>query len=301
MNFLQRLFIREKEAHIETPPEQPVDATKPLTPPLAAPRPLSPGLHIGITSDIGQNPERDRNEDSLCAVNSTLFHEDIVEPFGIFVVADGMGGHQQGEVASVLATRTVTDQILREIYLPYLTQDSQSASNRPINEVLTSAVETANTVVHENTPDAGTTLTVAVVLGNNAYIAHVGDSRAYIYHQGKLKQITQDHSYVARLVELGQATPEEALTHRYRNVLYRALGQAGNLEVETQLQSLPPGSYLLLCSDGLWNMISDDEIARIIATSSSPNEACQQLVDQANANGGDDNITVIVIGIGENP
>lgn len=296
MNFFQRLFARPKEpvaaAEPATAAETPDSATDPS-------KVAYPGLRVGHLSDIGQNPDRERNEDSLYAFSSTLFSDGTVEPFGLFIVADGMGGHERGEIASDLATRTVADRILREIYLPFLNQDSQSASNRSLNEILMGALEDANSEVHKQAPEGGTTLTAAVILGNNAYVAHVGDSRAYVYHQGQLKQITQDHSYVARLVELGQATAEEALTHRYRNVLYRALGQAGTLEVETKLQPLPAGSQLLLCSDGLWNMIADDKIASVVANAPSPQEACQQLIDLANSNGGEDNISAIIVRIGD--
>jgi PPM family protein phosphatase len=263
--------------------------------------PLPPGLYSGQMSDIGRNPDRDRNEDAYSAFTSSLYHNGVLEPFGLFIVADGMGGHERGEVASALSAQAVTDKILREVYLPFLKQDNRGAANRPLNEVLVSAVEEANDIVQEHAPEGGTTLTAALVLGNNAYLAHVGDSRAYIHRDGQLKQITHDHSYVARLVELGQATAEEALTHRYRNVLYRALGQAGNLEVETYLQPLAPRSQLLICSDGLWNMIPDEQIAQILNTAPSPQAATQQLVDLANANGGDDNVTAIIVQTGDLP
>jgi protein phosphatase len=183
--------------------------------------------------------------------------------------------------------------------LPYLNKGDHDASQTPINEVLTSAVITANNAVLENVPEAGTTLTITVVMGHHAYLAHVGDSRAYLYHNNQLKQITQDHSLVARLVELGQATVEEALSHPQRNVLYRAVGQTGALEVAIYLQSLPPNSYLLMCSDGLWGLVSDDDIARILASATSPEDGVNKLVDTANAKGGDDNITALLIGIGE--
>ncbi|HEY84918.1 MAG TPA: serine/threonine-protein phosphatase, partial [Chloroflexi bacterium] len=185
------------------------------------------------------------------------------------------------------------------LYLPDLTRNENSASQLPINEVLNAAVIAANHAVLEQVPEAGTTLTIAVVTGHYAYLAHVGDSRAYLYHDGQLQQITQDHSLVARLVELGQATAEEALTHPQRNVLYRAIGQSGTLEVETYFQSLPVNAYLLICSDGLWGMVPDDEITHILASATTPEDGVDKLIDAANANGGDDNITAILVGIGE--
>lgn len=256
---------------------------------------LPPGMHVGKLSDVGQ--ERERNEDTFLAIEA-LFHHDIgAEPFGLFIVADGMGGHQKGEVASALATRTAANHILQNVYLPYLTGNNDPSVNRPINEVLITAVEHANTVVQESVPEGGTTLTIALVMGNNAYIAHVGDSRAYLLKGDQLKQITKDHSLAQRLEELGQATASEAV--HVQNVLYRAVGQNSSVEVDTYIQYLPPGSSLLLCSDGLWGMVGADALKEIMCNSPSPQEACQQLVATANHNGGLDNITSIIVTMGD--
>ena len=152
----------------------------------------------------------------------------------------------------------------------------------------------ANGKVHELCPDGGTTLTCAFLLGTNAFLAHVGDSRAYLISRNTIRQITTDHSLVNRLIELGQITPEEAKTHPQSNVLYRALGRPGNLEVDTYLQSLPDDSALLLCSDGLWGMVPDDEILDIITMAPSPQLACRRLIARANEHGGEDNITAVL-------
>ena len=160
-------------------------------------------------------------------------------------------------------------------------------------------VQAANFAVYQQAPEAGTTLTMALIFGHKAYVAHVGDSRAYVFNQSTLRQVTQDHSLVARLVELGQATPEEALTHTHRNVLYRAIGQAGSLEVDTYLQPFPVGSGLLLCSDGLWGLVSDDELSDILTYARTPQDAVEQMVETANRKGGDDNITAVLVFMGE--
>ncbi|HXV97985.1 MAG TPA: PP2C family serine/threonine-protein phosphatase [Anaerolineae bacterium] len=257
---------------------------------------LPPGLHVGKLSDIGQL--RERNEDSFYTVQSLLQHNYGQEPFGLFIVADGMGGHQKGEIASSLAARTAAECILKDIYLPYLAENNRNAAARPINEVLIAAVENANSAVQEAAPDGGTTLTVALVMGNSAYIAHVGDTRAYWFNQGNLKQVTKDHSLVQRLVELGQETAEGALTHPQRNVLYRAIGQGGAMEVDIYVQHLPPGSSLLLCSDGLWGPVKNDALREIINTSATPQEACERLIATANKNGGEDNITAVMVSMG---
>jgi protein phosphatase len=207
-----------------------------------------------------------------------------------------MGGHQKGEVASALAVRTAAESILRDIYLPYLINNNQGS--RPVNEVLIGAVEAANIAVQQAAPDGGTTLTIAVVMGRSAYIAHVGDTRVYWFNQNTLKQITKDHSLVQRLVELGQETSEGALTHPQRNVLYRAIGQGSTMEVDTYFQNLPPGSSLFLCSDGLWGLVKNEALRETFQAANTPQEACEQLIALANKNGGEDNITAVVVSMG---
>jgi protein phosphatase len=294
MNFLQRLLSQPKGEPEQS--EQVVGKSSSQEVAQGGISHLAPGLHVGKLSDIGQ--VRERNEDSFCAVQSLLQHDMGQEWFGLFIVADGMGGHQKGEVASSLAVRTAAECILKDIYLSYLANNNQGAANRPINEVLIAAVEKANQLVQEAVADGGTTLTIALVMGHSAYIAHVGDSRVYWFNQGTLKQITKDHSLVQRLVELGQETAEGALTHPQRNVLYRAIGQGTAMEVDIYVQHLPPGSSLLLCSDGLWGPVKNELQRESISTSGTPQEACQRLITAANKNGGEDNITTVMVSVG---
>jgi protein phosphatase len=296
MNFFQRL-LSQPRADGDTQGQVAAKESGPSKPSQAGQiGQLSPGLHAGKFSDIGQT--RERNEDSFYTFQSLLQHNYGQDPFGLFIVADGMGGHQKGEVASSLAARTAAEHILQDIYLPYLASNNQNSANRPINEVLIAAVERANTVVQEAVPDGGTTLTIALVMGKSAYIAHVGDTRVYWFNQGNLKQVTKDHSLVQRLVELGQETAEGALTHPQRNVLYRAIGQGTAMEVDVFVQHLPPGSSLLLCSDGLWGPVKNDLLREIISTSATPQEACERLIEAANKNGGEDNITAVTVSMG---
>lgn len=248
---------------------------------------------VGKGSHMGK--KREHNEDAFFTLECTLQQDGGILPFGLFIIADGMGGHQAGDVASVLATRMVAHSLMRQVYLPLLRNEEKDSSRRPLNEALIEAVSDASLAVYEAVPDAGTTLTVALIIDTHAYIGHVGDSRAYLVTEKGLQQITQDHSLVARLVELGQATPEEAMTHPQRNILYRALGQGGNMEVDTYFQLLPAGSQLLLCSDGLWGEVPEREMAAIIAAAPSPQTACSRLIEAAIAHGGDDNITAILV------
>jgi serine/threonine protein phosphatase PrpC len=291
MNFLQRLLSREQPTSGDTYPST-ADQDYPVA--LAS---LPPGLTVAKISDIGQ--VRERNEDAFLAIDLTLQNDDGLVPLGLYIVADGMGGHQKGEVASSLAAQVSARHIVQDVFVPFLSSDNQNTPRRPINEALIQAVQAANLAVYQQVPEAGTTLTIALVFGHKVYVAHVGDSRAYIFNQATLRQITQDHSLVARLVELGQATPEEALTHMHRNVLYRAIGQAGSLEVDTYLQPFPVGSCLLLCSDGLWGMILDEEIADILTYAPTPQQALERMIAVANQKGGEDNITGLLVFMGE--
>jgi len=251
---------------------------------------------VGKGSHIGK--KREHNEDAFFTLECTLKQNGEIVPFGLFIIADGMGGHQAGDVASALATRVVAHSLMRQVYLPFLRDEEKDSSRRPINEALIKALSDASLAVYKAVPDAGTTLTAALIVGTHAYIGHVGDSRAYLVTKG-LQQITQDHSLVARLIELGQATPEEAMTHPQRNILYRALGQGGSMEVDTYFQLLPAGSQLLLCSDGLWGAVPESEMAAIIAAAPSPQIACRRLIEAAITHGGDDNITTILVAMTE--
>jgi serine/threonine protein phosphatase PrpC len=238
---------------------------------------------------------RDHNEDAFISLSALVSQEEEPLPMGLYIVADGMGGHEGGEQASTLAVRSVANWVLEKIYRPLLADTIRSAGQQPINQVLTEAAIAANSRINQECPDGGTTLTCAFVVGTNAFIVNVGDSRAYLISRNTIRQITTDHSLVNRLIELGQITSEEARTHPQRHVLYRALGRSGNLEVDTFLQSLPLHSSLLLCSDGLWEMVSSEAILNVINGAPSPQAACRQLIALANENGGQDNITAILV------
>ncbi|MDY6876718.1 MAG: protein phosphatase 2C domain-containing protein [Chloroflexota bacterium] len=239
---------------------------------------------------------RHHNEDTALVITTARGGDVPVPAFGIFIMADGMGGQKAGEVASSLAARAVAHHVMHQFYLPTLVSQEYDASQSPLNEVLVEAVQVANTAVANQVPGGGTTLTCALMLGPRAYIAHVGDSRAYIVAEEGLDQVTHDHSLVDRLVELGQLTHDEAAVHPHKNVLYRAVGQSGVLEVDTYMRTIPPGGHLLLCSDGLWGMVSEAQITDIVTTASSLQAACDSLVAAANRAGGADNITAILLG-----
>jgi PPM family protein phosphatase len=249
---------------------------------------------FGQKSDVGM--VRSNNQDSAMSLFFTSDTVDEKPDFGIFIVADGMGGHSEGEKASSITAKTVMQELLKSVYLPML-QESDMDSDRPtVTEALTTAIERANLAVREQVRDGGTTITAVVILGDQAYLGHVGDSRAYLISENHdVEQLTRDHSVVQRLIELGQLTPEEAETHDQRNVLYRAVGQNEEVDVDILRRRLPPNAYVLICSDGLWGMIEKNDIRDIVANAISPQDACDKLISLANTNGGTDNITAVLL------
>jgi protein phosphatase len=252
-------------------------------------------IRFGIKTDIGQ--ARMNNQDAVFALathSASAFNQ---PSFGVFVVADGMGGHEHGEIASAIAARVVADHIQRTLLIPMLA----GSPVEDVLEILETAVQKANENIQGEVPDGGTTITFAVLVDNRAYLGQVGDSRAYIISGGKIEQITRSHTLVDRLIELGQLTKEEVNSPNVnvKNVLYRALGQGEVLEVDTLTRQLKNDDYLLLCSDGLWNLVQDEDLQKIVVEASNPQEACDTLVSLANEKGGHDNISVIVVRVGE--
>ena len=238
--------------------------------------------------------QREHNEDCVFALSIAIGGEKSSFPLGLYVVADGMGGHQYGEVASSAAARTLAGYLLKR-FLPYLVNPS-SGMDESIQELMRSAINDAQRAVIQAAPGSGTTLTAALVLGQQMTIGHVGDSRAYAIHPyGGGETLTRDHSLVKRLEELGQISPEEAAVHPQRNVLYRALGQGEILEPDIFTAQFPSSGYLLLCSDGLWSVLADNTIFQIVTTAKDLQSASQSLVEAANEAGGPDNISVIVV------
>lgn len=254
-----------------------------------------PKMHYAKRCDRGAI--RDRNEDSSFIFVSETGGDSMLLPFGLFIVADGMGGHQHGDEASKIASRVTAQHILHRIYLPML-QDG-GRPNAPIQEVLTAAVQAANRAVFESDleSDRGTTLTAALVVGRRLYVAHVGDSRLYMLTGDELEMISHDHSLVQQLEDVGHH-PDEATLYRYGHVLLRAVGQAEDLDIDIYTRSLPRKGKLMLCSDGLSGrgLVSAETIQEILAKKDSTlQEAADSLYDQAMDAGGYDNITAIVV------
>jgi PPM family protein phosphatase len=238
--------------------------------------------------------QRELNEDSLLAITSTMAGNSGNLPFGLYIIADGMGGHQFGEVASNTAIRTVAGYVLRKFHT-YLFQIKTDTMDESFQEIMLAAVSEAQRAIQREAPGSGTTLTAALVLGQQITVAHVGDSRAYfVYPDGRLEAITRDHSLVKRLEELGHISPEEAENYPHRNVLYRALGQGEILEPDIFTIAFPQPACLMICSDGLWGVVSEQDLVRSINEAPNLQRACQNLVTAANIAGGPDNISVVL-------
>ncbi|CDD64391.1 serine/threonine protein phosphatase Stp1 [Firmicutes bacterium CAG:882] len=214
-----------------------------------------------------------------------------MEPVGklpnLFLVADGMGGHKAGDLASRYTVETLTDSI------------KNSASDNPIT-IINDAIVEANTKLLEKAAESeqytgmGTTLVVCTIIGESMYAANVGDSRLYLY-DGRLSQITRDHSLVAEMVALGKLGRDEARRHEKKNVITRAIGGAKEIMADFFEAELTAGNRIIMCSDGLSNMVEDEEIERVLASDIPIEDKTKQLLGRANENGGKDNIAVVII------
>ncbi|MGD9144803.1 MAG: protein phosphatase 2C domain-containing protein [Anaerolineae bacterium] len=275
-------------------------------------------LSVAGVTDAGR--QRKLNEDS--------FYYKIVQssddvPIGLFVVADGMGGHLAGEVASQWAVST-----LKRELAPLFRPQDPSVTRRLDAEALAAvgsgvtvrleetdlarllghATERANQVLlgyarkhAEEAEGMGSTLTLAVIEGDRATIASVGDSRAYLWRDGRLRQLTEDHSVPGALLKQGRITAEEAHEHPHRHILYRCLGLKPGIEIDIYpSEVLQPGDALLLCSDGLWDMVYPQaRLAAFLASEAGALTICRRLVNAANEAGGEDNITAVLVQVEE--
>lgn len=239
-------------------------------------------------TDVGR--KREKNEDSLSIVDST----------GLFMVADGMGGHQGGECASRLAVKTVSE-ILKQVFEDpeaTLAEDDIFDRSSP-GEILKYAIRQASQRIFEEASQnphlkgMGTTAVALLLRDSQGYIAHVGDSRAYLIRDGKIRQLTSDHSLVAEQLRAGFITADEMKKHKFKNIITRSVGFQSEVDVDLLVRSPEEGDQFLLCSDGLTNLVDDSDLAKIVSKNSAK-DACQKLVELANKHGGDDNVTVVI-------
>jgi serine/threonine protein phosphatase PrpC/type II secretory pathway pseudopilin PulG len=287
------------------------DPDKTQTDPLRQANNQNVGFGVITRTDPGIKRKHKPNEDSLFAAQGTREASSSTQQVGLFVVADGMGGHANGQDASRLAIQTIINYIL-----PRLAQNGEVTGNA-FQQLLIDGVQCANQAVHqrnmEQRADMGTTMTAALIVAPIGvtyaeddthpptavgYIANVGDSRTYLYRQGRgLVKLTNDHSVVASLVEAGIIRPDDIYTHPKRNQIYRSLGEKPAVEVDSFVVALEVDDKLLLCSDGLWDMVRDPQIEEVLKNPTPPNMAGDALIQAALNGGGEDNISVIVVQI----
>ena len=250
---------------------------------------IRPGIELAALSDVGCL--RQENED--CYAYWEPDSEDQFRHKGrLAIVADGMGGYEGGQEASRIAVETI-----QEVYGSGPDGDPRSL----LQEGFRAANEHILKYASRN-PELqrmGTTCTAAVIRGKDLFFAHVGDSRLYLARESTIRSLTRDQSYVARLVEQGVIKPDEALSHPHRNILIMALGVGAEIlpEFSEQPIALQKGDSLLLCTDGLWSVVSDDEMQLVLAAE-KPEEACRELVKKAKERGAPDNVTVQVVRVG---
>jgi protein phosphatase len=240
-------------------------------------------VHITCAGRTDVGIIRSGNEDSFL----------MIPERGIFVVADGMGGHAAGEVASEMAVRAVA----REL------GSLKGLSDNDVAERMRAAIKSANAAIFQRTltehdkRGMGTTVTALVLFGGRFLIGQVGDSRGYLLREGKLTQVTKDHSYVQEQVDAGYLTPEQARTHPYSNVITRCVGANSDVVPDVYLGTVKAGDLFLLASDGLTGMLEDYEVAQVVTSDREPQHQVDALIDEANRHGGLDNITAILVRI----
>jgi len=252
-------------------------------------------LQVGTDLDPGLRLKDEPNEDTLFVTYGTIpAASSEPSPFALFAVADGMGGHAHGQEASRLAVDTLARSVCGVLNSPQQWPDA-------LLPVLIAGVWSANQAIYQRNQgqggSMGTTMTAALVTGTTASVAHAGDSRCYLYRPSTgLSQITHDHSVVAALVDVKVIQPDDIYTHPMRNLIYRSLGEKAAVEVDGSTVPLAAGDILLLCSDGLWEMVRDPQIAAILSEPEpDPSRTAHALIQAALAGGGEDNVSAIVV------
>lgn len=254
-------------------------------------------MQMACLTDVGL--QREHNEDNVLACHFDLGQGNKMARYHLLLVSDGMGGAAAGEVASTLTIRTVTETIFNELLSAHV---SATQTHVNLENILMQAVESANHevfVASHETPHCmgmGATLTAAIICQGRLYVAQVGDSRCYLFRDNALQQVTQDHSLVAELLRDGRITEEQARNHPRKNIITRAIGSRINVKIDTYRVDLKVGDSVMLCSDGLSGMVSDENLRTSTALGlkrrSGLEALCREMIRMANEAGGQDNISV---------
>jgi serine/threonine protein phosphatase PrpC len=255
-----------------------------------------PGLLAGWLSDPGIKRRNRPNEDSLFVAKGTRLHHAQSQSVGLFIVADGMGGHVYGQEASRMAIQIMIDVVLPKLFV------NNELNDASFGKLLIDGVQAANRFMYQRNQaqctEMGTTITAVLIIDSTAFVVNVGDSRTYLYREAEgLRKVTHDHSLVAYLVESGILKPEDIYIHPQRNQIYRNLGTKPVIVVDAFTEQLSPGDTLLLCSDGLWEVVRDPHIQQVLQHAAAPSQKSHMLFKTAMEGGGPDNISVIVVNI----
>jgi len=261
-------------------------------------------LLAASNSDAGNVRRSEPNEDSTLVLLLQRVFESVSTPSGVFIVADGLGGHDNGQEASRMTINIIAERMLRELLTEPLTSEKNGEPVKPFDEdalvaLFHDTVEEANTALCQKNQldktDMGSTITGFMVVGEHAYILNVGDSRTYMLRGKQLYQLTTDHSLVGQLVAGGLIEPDDVYTHPQRSQIFRSLGDKPNVQIDIFKQELLPGDILLSCSDGLWEMVRNPQIESTLDNATDPETACAQFIEAANANGGEDNVSAVIV------
>ena len=289
-----RLFKRDTtEATEETPSDQ--ASTAPLDPSLLDP---TNGeifrQHLISGASLAKGSEHDVNDDSVLTLSSSVESSDELPDFGIFCVADGVTGQGGGARASSIAIRSVAHSLTKVAYLHLINRDPDEEVD-PAQDLVRFAIERANRMVRSQAKGSATTMTLALLWGNHMTIGQVGDSRAYLVAEGKYELLTTDHSVLQRLMDTGVITEREAKDHPQKNVLWNALGKEIEVKVDIVTQGIPEGGYLLICSDGLWDVLSEEHIHQSFNELVQPQLICERLVHDVVEAGAPDDVSVVIV------
>lgn len=289
MEAFRRLFAGKEQ----TPPDQ--ASTAPLDPRrVSGEKPDGARRHISSGVAQAKGNARTTNNDALLLLAGSSEGNDDLPDFGLFCIADGVGSEPGGLQASSIAVRSIGRNMAQGAILDFL-EPEPLAHTRSLQEMMRLAIQQANREVRSHAEGNAATLTSALVFDEQMIIGHVGDTRAYIIEKDRIRQLTRDHSLVQELVETGTISPDEALVHPQRDVLWNAMGKAIDVKVDIHVEAIPRDGYLLLCSDGLWSVLGEEELGRSAEADPSPQAYCELLVQKAEQAGAGDDVSVVAV------
>jgi protein phosphatase len=250
--------------------------------------------HFISGASLAKGSEHNINDDAVLTLSGGVESSDELPDFGLYCVADGVSGQGKGAQASSIAVRSVAHSLTKAAYLHMIIGDPEEEVD-PVEDLVRAAIERANRMVRSQAKGGATTMTLALMMGDQMTIGQVGDSRAYLIEEDRFEQLTTDHSVLQRLIDTGVITEKDAEDHPQKNVLWNALGKEIEVNVEVSTHAIPRGGYLLLCSDGLWDVLPQDHIRERITNLVQPQMICEQLVADVVGTDAADDVSVVLV------